>query len=101
MPVTPDDMRRVAQLASLELDPDDETRLVQKVQQVVEYVDRLQAVDTAGIEPLAHPYAGSSTPMRPDTARQGLPVDEVLANAPDRFGPFFRVPRMIEEGQDD
>ncbi|HEX6988740.1 MAG TPA: Asp-tRNA(Asn)/Glu-tRNA(Gln) amidotransferase subunit GatC [Bacillota bacterium] len=100
MPVTPEDVRRVAELASLHLAPEQEAGLVHRFEQIIRYVDQLQEVDTRGVEPLAHPFAESSTPLRPDVARDGLPLDEVLANAPERYGPYFQVPRMIEETPD-
>jgi len=101
MPVTPDDVRRVAQFAGLYLSPAEEDELVQRIGQIIGYMETLEAVATEGVEPLIHPLAGSPAPLRPDTARPGLPLEQALANAPDRHGPFYKVPSMIEETADD
>lgn len=101
MPVTPDEIRRVADLAALQLTPEVEDELMRRIDRIIAYTDMLQEVDTEGVEPLIHPFAGSSAPLRPDEARKGLGPEEALANAPDRHGSFFKVPRMIEEARDD
>jgi len=63
---------------------------------ILSHIDALRAVDTAGIEPTSHAVPQFNV-MRDDDPRPCLSVEEMLANAPDRAGDFFRVPRIIEE----
>ena len=100
MPVTPEDVRHVAQLARLHLEPDEQERMAAQLDRIVAYIDQLQQVDTTGIEPLAHALGKRTTPLRDDRARPSLDVSEALANAPDRYDPFFKVPQMIEGDAD-
>ena len=56
---------------------------------------RLQAVDTEGVEPLSG-AGGTAMPMREDVVNDGGRAEAVLANAPDRAGEFFAVPKVVE-----
>jgi len=90
-------VRHVARLARLALSEDEEERFAAQLGHVLEYVERLQGVDVAGVEPLA--FAGDAAaglPLREDTPRPSLPRDKVLAQAPEADGQAFRVPRIIE-----
>jgi aspartyl-tRNA(Asn)/glutamyl-tRNA(Gln) amidotransferase subunit C len=90
-------VRQVARLARLALSPDEEERFAAQLAQVLEYVERLQAVDVSGVEPLS--FAGdaaSSIPLREDATRPSLPREKVLAQAPQQDGQAFVVPRIIE-----
>jgi len=95
MTLTPEQVAHVALLARLELGPADLERFARQLSAILDYVDQLQQVDTAGVEPLAHPLPLRNV-FRPDDPRPSLPVDEALANAPDRQGDFFAVPAVLE-----
>jgi aspartyl-tRNA(Asn)/glutamyl-tRNA(Gln) amidotransferase subunit C len=90
-------VRHVARLARLALSDEEEERFAAQLGHVLEYVERLQAVDVSGVEPLA--FAGDAAaglPLRPDQPRAGLPRETVLAQAPETDGESFLVPRIIE-----
>jgi len=90
-------VRHVARLARLALSEEEEERFAAQLGQVLEYVERLQAVDVAGVEPLS--FAGdaaASLPLREDEPRPSLPRDKVLAQAPAHNGEAFLVPRILE-----
>ena len=90
-------VRHVARLARLLLTPGEEERFAAQLAHVLEYIERLQAVDVSGVEPLG--FAGDAegaAPMREDVVRPSLPRDEVLAQAPQQDGQAFLVPRIIE-----
>ena len=92
----PDDIDRVAALAHLRLTDESRARLAADLTQILDYVDRLQAVATDGIPLTAHVVEGERD-LRADTLVPSLGVDEALANATDadtRTG-LFRVPRVI------
>jgi len=93
--VTPEQVRWVAHLARLELTTDELAIMTRQLSAIVDYVTQLQAVDTSGVEPLAHALPVHDV-FRDDEPRPSLPVDEALANAPDRHGDFYGVPAVLE-----
>jgi aspartyl-tRNA(Asn)/glutamyl-tRNA(Gln) amidotransferase subunit C len=93
--ITRDEVRRVASLARLRLETDEETRLTADLDNILESFARLQAVDTSGVEPTAH-VEDMSAVMREDVASNPPASDALLANAPARSGRHFRVPKIIE-----
>ena len=68
-----------------------------KLSAVLDYVSTLSAINVDGIEPMAHPIDVSNA-FRDDVPKPGLPVETVLANAPDQSPPFFKVPKVIDDG---
>jgi aspartyl-tRNA(Asn)/glutamyl-tRNA(Gln) amidotransferase subunit C len=111
MKVTEKDVAYVADLANLDLTPEERAGMVRDLNSILEYVDRLNALDTTKVEPmsqisdryrLGEPPPGSekfSYVTRDDVVeglRRSLPQDEALKNAPDSDGTFFRVPKVIE-----
>ena len=95
MSLSKEAVRQVAHLARLALSPEDEERLGRQLGQILGYVERLQALDLAGVEPLVHavPLGGA---QRADEVRPSLAREEVLRSAPARAGEGIAVPRIIE-----
>jgi aspartyl-tRNA(Asn)/glutamyl-tRNA(Gln) amidotransferase subunit C len=108
MKVTEKDVAYVAQLAHLELTPDERVGMVRDLNSILDHVDRLAELDTAGVEPMAQVFDGTvaGEPQAGDSARNdivaglrpSLPREEALANAPDTDGTFFLVPKVIDRG---
>ena len=111
MKVTEQDVSYVAELANLELTPDERTRMLRDLNSILEYVDRLNELDTDGIEPMAQVSdrygvdegrQGSdrfSYAAREDVReglRRSLSHETAVENAPDTDGTFFQVPKVIE-----
>ncbi len=94
--ITPEDVRHVARLARLELSEAELERMRVEMDAILAYMDKLRSLDTTGVEPTSHAVPLRNV-MRDDEPRPSLPRDAMLANAPDRAGDFFRVPRIIEE----
>ena len=94
-PLTPDDVRKVARLARLKLTDDEVAAFTRQLADVVRYVDQLSEVNTAGVEPLAHPLPVQNV-FREDEPRPSLPVAAALANAPVRLGDYFGVPAVFD-----
>lgn len=90
------DVEHVARLARLDLAPEDKERMRRELDSILAYIDKLSALDVSQVEPTSHAVPLTNV-MRDDELRPSLPRDEMLANAPDRTGDFFRVPRIIEE----
>ena len=90
-----DAVRRVANLARLHLEPGEDVRLQGELNGILGWIEQLSAVDTTGVEPLAG--AGDMVlSMREDRVTDGGMAEAVLANAPDRAGAFFAVPKVVE-----
>ena len=98
MKVTEKEVVHVADLANLELTGQERTRLAKDLNSILEYIDRLNELDTSNVPPMAQAVAGSAADaMRADELRPPLPREAVLENAPDTDGVFFRVPKVIEK----
>jgi aspartyl-tRNA(Asn)/glutamyl-tRNA(Gln) amidotransferase subunit C len=95
MSLTPDQVRWVAQLARLELSAADLEAMTRHLSAILDYVNQLREVDTEGVEPLAHPLPVHNV-FRADELAPSLPVDEALANAPERKGGFYVVPAVLD-----
>jgi aspartyl-tRNA(Asn)/glutamyl-tRNA(Gln) amidotransferase subunit C len=99
MALTPDDIRRLAHLARLELSADQGERLLTRLNGFFDLVTAMQAVDTTGVDPLAHPIAAvrdMALRLRDDVASE---PDQRAANqrsAPAVEDGLFLVPRVIE-----
>ena len=91
-----EDVEHVARLARLALTPEELERTRAQLNAILVHIDALKAVDTEGVEPTSHAVPVVNV-MREDDPQPCLPVDEMLRNAPDRAGPFVRVPRIIED----
>lgn len=90
-------VRHVARLARLALSAEEEERFAAQLGHVLEYIERLQAVDVSGVEPLS--FAGDTEqglPLREDVPHQSLPREKVLRQAPQHDVEAFLVPRIIE-----
>ncbi len=93
--MSPEDVRWVAKLARLEISDNELPGMTRDLSAILEYVKQLQAVDTDGVEPLAHALDTHNV-FRDDLPAPSLPVDTALANAPARKGDFYSVPAVLE-----
>jgi len=94
--ISREDVVHVARLARLALTDAELETMREQLNAILSHIDALRAVDTSGVEPTSHAVPQFNV-MREDEPRPCFPVEEMLANAPDRAGDFFRVPRIIEE----
>jgi aspartyl-tRNA(Asn)/glutamyl-tRNA(Gln) amidotransferase subunit C len=94
-----DQVRHVAKLARLELTDDQIRKFTPQLESILQYVAKIAEVDVAGVEPMAHALPLHNV-LREDVAEPGLPLDQVLQNAPDTDGPFFKVPKIIGGDED-
>jgi aspartyl-tRNA(Asn)/glutamyl-tRNA(Gln) amidotransferase subunit C len=96
MPLTLDQVRHIAMLARLGLEPGDEEFYAEQLSGILGHIDRLQQVDTDDIPPTAQVVEVTNT-LRDDVPRPGLSQEDALANAPAAVDGFFRVPSIQEE----
>ena len=94
--ISREDVRHVARLARLALSDEELERMRVEMSAILDYMDKLRSLDTKGVEPTSHSVPLRNV-MREDEPTPSLPLDDMLANAPDRDGDTFRVPRIIEE----
>ncbi len=87
-------VKHVAALARLEMNAAELKLYEEQLNAILGYVEKLQELDTDGVEPMAH-VAASATPLREDLPRPGL-GERSLTNAPQREERFFKVPQVIE-----
>lgn len=86
---------RIAALARIKLDAAEAEPLAGELSQILTWIEQLNEVDTAGVEPMAS-VAAAALPMREDVVSDGNRRDEILANAPQQARGFFVVPKVIE-----
>ncbi len=90
------EVRRIAQLAHLELDDAFATALVRDLQSILDHVAMLDELDLDEIPPTTVALA-EARPLREDTPRASLSSTAALSSAPDKCAGYFRVPRMLGE----
>jgi aspartyl-tRNA(Asn)/glutamyl-tRNA(Gln) amidotransferase subunit C len=99
MALTPQDIARVANLARLELSPDETERTLHQLNGFFALVEQMQAVNTDGVEPLAHPAAllgDVALRLRDDIASEPNQREASQASAPAVERGLFLVPKVIE-----
>ena len=92
------DVGRVAELAHLELTPDESAHMLTDLNAILDYVAELNELDTAGVAPLAQVSELGSfvSQPRPDQLVPSLDRAAVMPQAPESNGTFFKVPKVIE-----
>ncbi|GMV43312.1 MAG: glutamyl-tRNA(Gln) amidotransferase subunit C [Myxococcales bacterium] len=94
MKIDEDEVRRIARLAHLALDPAEVERLAGQLDAILAYVDQLDRLDTHGVEPTTHAVPVAQ-PLRPDEPRPSLTRKQALHNARERDEFTFIVPRVV------
>lgn len=89
-------VRKVAKLARLELSDAEVEEFTGQLSAILDYVERMNRLDTKDVEPLAHCLPISNV-FREDVVKESLGTEKTLANAPQRDGAFFKVPKILEE----
>jgi aspartyl-tRNA(Asn)/glutamyl-tRNA(Gln) amidotransferase subunit C len=93
--ITLEQVRHIALLARLELTADEERRMLGDLEEMLEYVDKLNQLDTSSVEPTAQ-VGDIGAAMRDDVVTNAAAPDAILANAPEAREQMFRVPKIIE-----
>lgn len=87
------DVKHVAKLARLELTPEEEIKFSKQLGDILKYVEQMNEVDTTNVEPMSHAISFSNV-MREDIEIYEQTKEELMQNAPDREGDFFKVPKI-------
>jgi aspartyl-tRNA(Asn)/glutamyl-tRNA(Gln) amidotransferase subunit C len=96
MSLSREEVSYVARLARLELAEAEQEEFTGQLNEILRFVEKLNQLDTAGIEPTAHAIPVSNV-FRADQTEPSLDSELGLANAPDRVDNFFKVPKSIED----
>jgi aspartyl-tRNA(Asn)/glutamyl-tRNA(Gln) amidotransferase subunit C len=107
MKVTEKDVTYVAELANLELTDQERQRMLKDLNSILDYIDRLNELETANVPPMAQISATYGhgaiaavdrlIAVRDDAPQPCLPHEQALQNAPATDGEFFKVPKVIEK----
>lgn len=95
MKISKEIVRHIALLSRLELKDEEIEVYQQQLSRILEYVEKLNEVDTKDVEPTSHVLSLNNI-FREDLVKDSLSREEVLRNAPDPSNKFFRVPKIIE-----
>ena len=95
MKITKKDIEHIAHLGRLELAPDEVELYTEQVDRILQYMDKLNSLNTEEIEPTSHAMPVVCV-LREDEAKRSLSTDESIQNAPEKKGGFFKVPPIIE-----
>ncbi len=89
-------VRKVAKLSRLELSEAEVKEFTGQLSAILDYMEKMNELDTTDVEPLAHCLAISNV-FRADCVKDSLGTERTLANAPQRDGEFFKVPKILDE----
>ena len=99
MKISREDVLRVAELAYLELSEAELETYRAQIDEILEYIGKLNELDTANVEPMAQVLADDQTAdatLREDVVMPCAVAQDILRQAPDPEAPYFRVPKVIE-----
>ena len=96
MKVTREDVENVALLSRLSISENEMEKNINELSDFLEYVDRLQQVDTENVTPTAHVLPIQNV-FREDVVKPSLDRNLALSNAPEQEEGYFRVPKILEE----
>ena len=92
--VTIKEVERVAKLARLEFTPQEMEKLAGEMNEILQYMEKLNELDTENVEPLSQVIERSNV-FRDDVVKPSYPREEMLKNAPAHNDEFFKVPKVI------
>ena len=95
MALSLDAVRKVARLARLKLSEPELTRYQGQLGRILEHMDELKSLDTKAVPPTAHAL-GLTNAMREDVPAPPSDTPAIMANFPEREGPYLKVPKVIE-----
>ena len=95
MQVDKETLQKVAHLARLKIKPEEEPKLIQDLSEILTWVNKLEEVDTEGVEPLTH-MTTEVNAMRVDQPEKVIDREAALKNAPKKDDKFFKVPKVLK-----
>lgn len=96
MTIDRDELERAASLAGLDVDDDETESFADALGDIVDYVGKLEELDTDDVDPTTHPTSDTDPPTGDDTVEAPIDSDELMEGAPDEEAGQFRVPRVVD-----
>lgn len=98
MKITEKDVRYVAELAHLDLSPEEQAQFLSQLDSILEFVGQLNELDTSAVEPMAQVLAAQpeNVTLRDDVVQPSFTAELALRNAPEQGAGQFKVPKVIE-----
>lgn len=96
--IHPDLVRHIGKLSRIELTEEQVQTFGRQLASIIDYFDKLRELDTSQVQPMAHALEMTNV-FGEDAARESLTPGQALANAPQRDGDFFKVPKVIGDSQ--
>ena len=96
MAVTIQNVEHIAKLAKLEFTDAEKEKFTHQMNQILEYMEKLNSLDTSTVEPLSHVIELRNV-FRADEVKPGVSTEDALKNAPAKNEQFFKVPKVIGE----
>ena len=97
MALSRDDVLKVGRLGRIHLTDEEVERFAGQLSSILDYVAKLNELDTSSVEPLAHALPIHNV-LRADEPRPGFDPETALGGAPESSGDFFKVPRVLDDG---
>ncbi len=94
MAVTKKDVEKIAELALLKFSDEELENLTPQMNEILNYMEKLNEIDTDKVKPLSHPVEQVNV-FRDDKLKTSISTEEALKNAPDKDDSHFRVPKVI------
>ena len=94
MSVTRKEVEHIAELAHLQLNESELEEYTLQLNKILEYVEKLNELDTENVKPLSHPVEGENV-FREDIIQSSVNREDALKNAPSKNEEFFKVPKVI------
>jgi len=96
MSVTKKEVEHIAELAQLKFNNEELESLSLQMNEILNYIDKLNELDTENVEPLSHPVENINV-FRNDELKQSISKEDALRNSPERTEDFFKVPKVINQ----
>ncbi|BBK32524.1 aspartyl/glutamyl-tRNA(Asn/Gln) amidotransferase subunit C [Stella humosa] len=95
MAIDTDTVAHIARLARIKVTDDEKTALAGELSTILQWIEQLDSVDTAGVEPVSS-VVDAVLPWRADRVTDGGQAEKILRNAPEAVPGFFAVPKVVE-----
>jgi aspartyl-tRNA(Asn)/glutamyl-tRNA(Gln) amidotransferase subunit C len=96
MSVDKNEILKIASLAKLKFNDDEIEKFTYQFNEILNYINKLNEINTDNVEPLSHPLEINSV-MRNDELKISISTDKALMNSPDKDDKFFKVPKVIKD----
>ncbi len=98
MKITDEKIEQLAHLSRLEFDTETKAKIKTDLENILDFCEKLNEVDTDGVEPLIYMTDTMNT-VREDAVEQSFTREQILSNAPKKDSDYFRVPKVIEQNK--